>query len=294
MLFRSMRAVARLDHPGVVRVLAALRVDPVAAAMLAVDGTPLADGGRALVMELVSAGSLEDRAKGWDWPSARALLLDVLAALGHAHARGVLHLDIKPGNVLLDRVDGAVVPRLTDFGLAGLARNRRGLGPFGTPAYMAPEQASPGAPLGPATDLYAFGCLAWWLLTERVPLLGATVAEQVELLRRGELPAFKSTFSVPAGLEGWLRGLLARAPEQRFPCAADAAAALLALEQEPIAAPPVSPEPEVPTPDPGTLVPGGSGPSLADPVTVCLTEPRSEEHTSELQSPDHPRMPSSA
>jgi tetratricopeptide (TPR) repeat protein len=225
----ELQAVARLDHPRVVRVLAALRIDPVAAAMLSVDGEAVAEGGDTLVLELAQGGSLEARMSPRPWVETRTLLLELLAALGHAHARGVLHLDLKPANILLD-VDGRGASlRLTDFGLAGLARSRSDQRVFGTPAYMAPEQAIGGASLGPQTDLYALGCLAWRLLTGAVPFPAESLSDTLGLHRSAPLPPFLPQRPAPAGTEGWLRCLLAKRPENRFATAADAAWALTRL-----------------------------------------------------------------
>lgn len=229
----EIQALARLDHPNVVPILAAVPLDPVAAEMLDLDDPA---GRLALVMELVGGGSLDELIGFWDWPSLRAVLLDLLAALAHAHARGVLHLDLKPANVLLDPVPGGGTerirgrPRLTDFGLAGLAEGPRPRSAFGTPSTMAPEQADPHAPLGPPTDLYALGCLAWRLASGRYPFTASSVATLIDQHRRAELPALTPIHPMPDGLEPWLCRLLAKRPGDRFACAADAAAALLRLE----------------------------------------------------------------
>ena len=220
----ELQALTRLDHPGVVRLLAALRLEEAASSML---DRPV--GSMALVMELVPGGSLESRLSGWRWPALRALFGALLAGLAHAHAREVLHLDIKPGNILIDEVDGTLVPRLADFGLTNPARRAGRSRVLGTPAYMAPEQAWVDGPLGPATDLYAVGCLAWQLITGKVPYFAEEPTEILALHRAGQLPEFRPLTPVPEGLEDWLRTLLARRPEQRYPCAADAAWALMQL-----------------------------------------------------------------
>lgn len=217
----EVEAIARLDHPAIVRVLAALPVDPVAAVLLERPArTP------ALVLELVRGGAL-DRRPPASWAEAKPILAGLLDALAHAHARGVLHLDLKPANVLLDDTAAGPSPRLTDFGLAGLVRC--GDEVFGTPAYMAPEQGERGAALGPAADLYGFGCLAWRLLAG-MPVHGLVgEREHLERHRFAALPRFRPAFPVPEGTEEWLRGLLARHPDDRVACAADAAAGLAAL-----------------------------------------------------------------
>ena len=97
-------------------------------------------------------------------------------ALAHAHAQGVVHRDIKPGNVMLDLPTGQL--KLTDFGIAGLAdmsRTRTGI-VIGTPFYMAPEQLA-GAGADPRSDLYALGVLLFQLLTGRLPHEQASLGE---------------------------------------------------------------------------------------------------------------------
>lgn len=111
------------------------------------------------------------------------LMAKVAHAVHHAHVRGVLHRDIKPGNILLD---AAGEPHLTDFGLAKiLQRNSDETEPFvlttsgdapGTPSYMAPEQVS-GVDAGSATDIYGLGAVMYALLTGRPPFRGATALE---------------------------------------------------------------------------------------------------------------------
>jgi len=242
----EVRAVAALDHPGVVMVFDQGSVD---AAAEASSGGKLAEGAPFLVMELLSHGTLREavRAEGgspgaapsWSW--LRAALLDLLDALAHAHARGVIHRDIKPGNVMLAGPGARPTLKLTDFGIAHRfdevsASARSGL--VGTPHYMAPEQIEGRlSELGPWTDLYALGCLAYRLAASRPPFWEAD-SSATEILRRhvvSPLPPLQSRVPVPDGFGAWLGGMLAKAPEQRFRFAADAAAALLDLGEAALA-----------------------------------------------------------
>ncbi|MCO4773553.1 MAG: protein kinase [Deltaproteobacteria bacterium] len=225
-LAAEIRSVAGLDHPNVVTVYDRGEVGPDDAA---------ASGGRLeaqapyLVMEYVAGGTLRDALGRVQWSRMRDLLLQVLAALAHAHARGLLHRDVKPDNVLLDAIRGQA--RLTDFGLArSLSLPEVPGTAVGTPEYMAPEQAS-GVVLeqGPPTDLYGVGCLAWALATGAPPFVGSPVAV-LHAQREQALPAFRPLFVVPEGLDAWLERCLAKEPADRFPLAADAAAALCALD----------------------------------------------------------------
>ncbi|MFZ5476864.1 MAG: serine/threonine-protein kinase PknK [Myxococcota bacterium] len=229
----EVRAVARLDHPGVVLVFDHGVVD---AATEAATGKRIRAGSPWLAMEMCSGGTLKN-AVSRDWRDLRRTLLDVLAALAHAHARGVLHRDLKPDNVLLATAED-VRPglKLTDFGLA-FAREAEGKGRVvtGTPAYMAPEQfARAWREYGSWTDLYALGCVAWKLATGEPPF-GQTRPPEVLAMAHEQLPvpAFKPRIVVPQGFEEWVRRLLEKAPERRTQRAADAALALKALDGRP-------------------------------------------------------------
>ncbi len=159
---REARAAARLAHPHVTQVY------DYAEATL--------DGGTVvpyLVMELVDGENLADRlADGpLPWPQALGMAAQVAAALAAAHRIGVVHRDIKPGNVMLTETGAKVL----DFGIAALAgphhasTGRAGEPMMGTPAYTAPERLSAGAP-NPASDVYALGVLVYRTLTGDVPL----------------------------------------------------------------------------------------------------------------------------
>lgn len=247
------RAVGGLEHPGIVRLLATGDLDETAAI---VRDEPRLAGRPWFAMELVTGGTLQDVLGRLGWANTQAVLLALLEALAHAHARGVLHLDLKPTNVLLDldRSDGvalAPVPRLADFGLAGLWTT---LKPdrnvvMGTPRYMAPEQFRGDiAQFGPWTDLYQLGCLAYAVLVGVPPYRGQEV-EDLERSHTGEpFPALRPG-DHPEGFEPWLRRLVHKDPTQRFTHAADAAWALRQLgdPSQPDVTPPPPLEDDEPT-----------------------------------------------
>lgn len=232
---REVRAVAALQHPGIVTVL---DHGLVPAETTEASAGQLAVGGPYLVMELCSGGTAKSLVKRVRWPELRDLLHRLLEALAYAHARRVIHKDIKPGNVLLAG-DGDLRPgpKLVDFGIAQtLARDRTDTdGPsdnfYGSPSYVAPEQVRV-APhdVGPWTDLYALGCLTWKLATGHPPYRGGTAIAVLEGHLKGELPKFEPEFDAPHGLEAWLQGLLRRDPGDRFQHASDAARALVDVE----------------------------------------------------------------
>ncbi|MEZ4320767.1 MAG: serine/threonine-protein kinase [Myxococcota bacterium] len=217
--------LAGLEHPNIVHFLDAGRVG---ASDAAVSDGMLEEGQDWMAMELVEGGQLAAGGGG-----LRSVLLQILDALAHCHARGVAHLDLKPGNVLCEP-DGTV--RIADFGISsGDVAGRV----CGTPAYMAPEQWL-GSPC-PASDLYALGCLAHTLATGMPPFVGSTAAVRRAHLERAVPPVGH------AGLDAWIATCTAHAVEDRFPTAAAAARALPAELPGP-------PPPGRPTLTPTTLV----------------------------------------
>lgn len=220
---REVQAVARLNHPGIVRVHDYGKVT-------GAGGEGIRPGSPFLVMELADGGTVEDQVPD-DFAGLRRVLLQVLDALAYSHARGVVHRDIKPGNVLLAHgPDGVLRAKLSDFGIAhaddpDTDMTRGSLGEStGTPDYMPPEQLQGHwRDYGPGTDLYALGCMAWEIATGSVPFTGVNAIQIAVAHLTEELPAFEPRFEVPDGFTEWLHRLLAKAPRDRFERAADAA-----------------------------------------------------------------------
>jgi eukaryotic-like serine/threonine-protein kinase len=157
------RAAAQLSHPNIVAIHAVDEADPfVFYAMTYVEGETL----RALI----------ERRGPLSAAQTALLMRDVARALGYAHARGVVHRDVKPDNILIERATNR--PLVTDFGIAQTASaTPTGLGQaIGTPEYMSPEQAS-GEPVDARTDLYALGAVGYFALTGRPPFSGEQAAE---------------------------------------------------------------------------------------------------------------------
>src|SRR5262249_11181699 len=139
------------------------------------------DGTCYYVMEYLPGLTLEQivRQRG-TFPPGRVIyvLRQVCGALDEAHALGLIHRDVKPGNIMLCRLGGrSDVAKLLDFGLVVRADQSdtriTEIGPLGTPPYMSPEQASGTSEVGPASDLYSLGAVAFFLLSGRPPPPGS-------------------------------------------------------------------------------------------------------------------------
>ena len=228
---REVRAVAGLNHPAIVSVFDHGEV-PAQAATLS--GGRLTAGTPYLVMELVRGGSLRT-VQPRTWDELRSALLELLEALAHAHARGVIHRDLKPGNVLVAAADEAGAGlRVSDFGLAASVEDPslplRSRFIMGTLQYMAPEQVSGRLrDVGPWTDLYSLGCVGWRLATGARAFESSVTRELIRQQMEDPPPPFLPLLPTPPGLEGWLLRLLHKDPARRFQRAADAAWALLGL-----------------------------------------------------------------
>ena len=167
-------AAARLEHPGIVPI----------------HEVGERDGSCYFSMKLVEGGQLDEVARRESIPIRRAveLIAKVARTVHYAHEHGILHRDIKPGNILLD-ANGE--PHLTDFGLARLVESESSvtqtLDVLGTPSYMAPEQAvGNNAAVSSATDVYGLGAVLYQLLTGQPPFAGGTTYETIKLLEDTE------------------------------------------------------------------------------------------------------------
>jgi eukaryotic-like serine/threonine-protein kinase len=220
---REARLVAGLDHPNIVPVYQ----------------TGTADGLGFIALRLVDGGSLAARRDEFRAPRrAAGLVATVARAVDYAHRHGVLHRDVKPGNILLDT---GGVPYVTDFGLARPAGSADTTSPgAGTPAYMAPEQVI--GDVTTAADTYALGAVLYDLLTGRPPFHGATPFGTVlDVLGREPVRPRRLAPGLPRDLEAVCLKCLEKEPARRYPSAAELADDLDRwLRGEPVRARPVS------------------------------------------------------
>lgn len=244
---REARAIAALSHPNVVTLY------------------DVASEGAApfVVMELVASASLAELLRAGALPPRQVVAIGaaVAAALQAAHAAGITHRDVKPGNVLMAH-DGRI--KLTDF---GIARNRgdqtltaTGL-MLGSPAYIAPEIAS-GGPVNPASDLWGLGATLFAAVEGRPPYDAGTAMATVAAVVRGEVPRPSCT----GALAEVIHGLMVKDPARRMP---------LSRVRQLLGAPPESTDPGTADPDP----------AAAPPVSVTVA-PRARP-----EAPEPPRQP---
>ena len=236
--YREVRAVARMNHPSIVRVFDYGEIDQEIADLS--DGQ-LYPGSPYMIMELAESTLGHLSLSKIQWPHVHTILIHLLDGLAHAHARGLIHRDLKPDNVLFLSDDGDARLKLSDFGVAYAMDTRRHLRAeddiiTGTPRYMAPEQITGELrDQGPWTDLYALGCLAYWLVGGQTPFVGDSIDELLRAHLTAPLPDLEPDIEVPEGFGEWTARLLARDPNDRFRRAADAAATLADIcETEPL------------------------------------------------------------
>ena len=229
---REAQAVASLDHPNIL---------PIYEVSESEDGLPF------FSMKFAEKGSLQENAASLrDEPrKCVQLMAKVAHAVEYAHSRGVLHRDLKPGNILLnDRGE----PLVSDFGLAKLLDGNndltRSLTTFGTAGFIAPEQAGgTAADFTPAADVYSLGAVLFNVLAGRPPFLGSNPVSVIRQASETQAPKLRSLApSLDRDLETICARCLERDPKARYQSAGDLAADLERwLGGRPIVARPVSP-----------------------------------------------------
>lgn len=200
-LKREALTAASLCHPGIARIYEIVEVR---------DRTFLA-------MEYIEGQTLDARPRH-DHRKLVAFVRDVALAIGYAHSKGIVHRDIKPGNIIVDSSDRAFV---TDFGLARHTESKHSVTglTMGTPSYMAPEQAI-GDPTDVRSDVYSLGATLYELLGDRPPFVGRNVFETLDKVVKEEP---KPIPGIPSDLQTIVLKCLMKEPSRRYESAQDLA-----------------------------------------------------------------------
>jgi serine/threonine-protein kinase len=268
---------------------------PFVCRLLEVGTTP--DGAHLLVFEKLEGESLADRLKREQYlPFNEVWLMidDVLQGLAAAHAAGVIHRDLKPGNIYLERTnqsERSERAKILDFGISKL---RRGDGEQAEPtltafdatlgsfAYMAPEQVRGAARADERADIYAAGAVAFRSLSGRLPFEGTTAALLVAMKLERQAPSLAEATGDrwPTGIERFLERALARQRENRFPTAVEAIAAWRKLAPGTLsrgaaapASPPLQADESMPLPPPDTSTVSDDQPTWLDHASTATDEP---------------------
>ncbi len=222
---REVETIARLTHPNIV---------------MAFDADE-ADCGPFLVMEYVNGRDLASEVAAVGRLSIGAALDRLLQAargLEYAHAQGIVHRDIKPGNILID-VDGVV--KVADLGLARLSGPGSGdqgssltqSGTVvGTADYMPPEQAVDSAAVDHRADIYSLGCTLFFMLMERPPFMGSSIVATIFKHRDAPIPNLLVRPDVPPELDALFKQMLAKQPEARVQTMAEVIARLEQIQSQ--------------------------------------------------------------
>jgi serine/threonine protein kinase len=203
---REAQTAAQLSHPNVVPIYSVDEVDGLVFFVMA-------------LVEGDSLGAYIKREGRVPLEFARRVLRDVADALAYAHTRSIIHRDIKPDNVLIDRVTGRTL--VTDFGIARAAEGDSRLTAtgiaVGTPAYMSPEQAIGDRDIDGRSDVYSLGVVGYQMLTGELPFsANNTPSMLMKHINQVPRPIRELRPDIPAGLERGIERAMAKQPDQRW------------------------------------------------------------------------------
>ncbi len=255
--YREARALDKLDHPNIVHFYDVDKEGDL----------------HFLVLEYVDGSNLQEIVrKSGPMPVARACnyIAQAAHALQHAHEHGMVHRDVKPGNILVSR-DGVV--KMLDLGLAMVLDEKENQltrihedGTLGTADYLSPEQAMDSHDVDTRTDIYSLGVTFYFLLTGRPPYEGLQIADKLLAHQMKQPPPITETRSdVPAGVLAILNKMMAKKAEQRYAEPGEVAEALAPFIQSATVPPSAD---EMPM-----LSPAASGPSSDAALTAAKPTP---------------------
>jgi len=210
--FNEARAISAISDPGVIQIF---------------DFGYHVDGTAYLVMELLEGETLANRIDQLGrLPLGHALRIarQIAGSLAAAHARDIVHRDLKPENVFLVRdpeAEGGERTKILDFGICKVGTQHAALTQagtmIGTPVYMSPEQCRGAGEVDHRSDIYAFGCLMFHMITGRPPFLGEAPGELIAAhLREDPPPASRYVLELPVAIDAVLARCLAKSPADRF------------------------------------------------------------------------------
>jgi serine/threonine protein kinase len=208
---REARSMSRLQHPNIVRTIAVEHAD----------GRPVA-----IIMEYLEGGTLRELLKTrgrLSFEESRTILRDIAQALEYAHGLGIVHRDVKPENVFVEKESGRAL--LSDFGIAHelTADTRLTIAgsAVGTPTYMSPEQID-GQAVDARSDIYSLGLLGWELVTGLKPWDGETLYGVIYKQKHESLPSIRSLRAdCPVELREAIDGAMRKSPDERWDSAAE-------------------------------------------------------------------------
>ncbi len=220
---REAKATSNLRHPGIVSTY----------------DFGFSDSGQPyMVMEFAEGETLKttiSRNHGLSILDSIDILVQLCDAIAHAHERGVVHRDLKPGNILASRKAGSYQIRVFDFGVSKMLTDNRDeqyltqAGQVvGSPYYLSPEQAK-GSFVDARTDVYAMGCILFECLTGRVPFSGESIVKTIELHMFGQVPSLSEQGEFPLELETIVERALEKEPNDRYSSVLEMKKELLAV-----------------------------------------------------------------